>query len=179
MEKLTIDMVYGKALFQAARDMGNPEELLAEAKQLEAIFSEEPAFFAFVCSPIISAKEKKAAIHKIFDDRLSQALVNFLLVLIDKGRGSHFPKIIHQYEVQLAESQGHSRGILYSVQPLKPDQLNAFEEQTGRLLGKQVKLENRIDASLIGGVRIFVEGKLLDASIKTKLETLMESLKTS
>lgn len=179
MAELTVDLTYGKALFQAARELDKVNLITEEVTELEKLFSREPEFFSFFCSPIISAKEKKAVIRKVFLDRISPELTNLLCVLIDKGRGKHLPKIANQYRLLVNESTGHIVGTLYSVIPLDPAQLASFEEKTGDLLGKKVKLQNRTDSSLIGGVRIFVDGKLIDASVKTRLETLMERLATS
>lgn len=179
MEELTVDLTYGKALLQAARDLSKTELILKEAVEVDQLFQKEKGFYQFFCSPIISSGEKKAVVRQVFRDQISPELVNFLLVLIDKGRGKHLHKIIRQYRLQLEESQGYSGGTIYSVIPLDAAKLAQFEEKTGKLLRKRVKLENRIDASLIGGVRILVEGKLIDASVKNRLSGLMESLTTS
>lgn len=179
MAELTVDLVYGKALFQAAKEESKTDSILEEVMELEKLFQREPEFFGFFCSPIISAKEKKAVIRQVFEGRISQELVNLLCVLIDKGRGKHLPRIAKQFQILVNESTGHITGTIYSVLPLAQEQLTAFEQKTGDLLGKGVKLFNKIDSSLIGGVRIFVDGKLIDASIKTRLSDLMESLTTS
>ena len=75
------------------------------------------------------------------------------------------------------ESHGFSRGTIYSVAPLTDAQLASIEEQTGKLLKKQVKLENLIDATIIGGIKVYVEGKMIDASIQKRLISLAETLK--
>jgi ATP synthase F1 delta subunit len=105
-------------------------------------------------------------------------MINFLLVLIDKGRVGHLRRIVREYELLLHESLGFSKGVIYSVVPLSEAQLASFEEKTGNLIGKKVKLDNRIDQNLIGGVRIFVEGRLIDASVKKRLSDLKETMMT-
>jgi F0F1-type ATP synthase delta subunit len=59
---------------------------------------------------------------------------------------------------------------------LSAEQLARFEKETGRLLRRNVKLEPVIDARLIGGVRIYVDGKFIDASIRRKLDDLKETI---
>ena len=112
----------------------------------------------------------------MFSDRISQEMVNFLLVLIDKGRTAHLQRIVKQYELLLNESMGFSKGVIYSVMPLSREQLASFEEKIGTLINKKVKLDNRTDRNLIGGVRIFVEGRLIDASVKKRLSDLKETM---
>ena len=140
------------------------------------LFHREREFFGFICSPVISGAEKKTVVRTVLKDRIADELVNFLMILIDKGRGRHFDKIRDQYIKLFNESKGYTTGMVYSVSPLTGEQIEAFEEKTGTYLGKEVKLTNKIDASLLGGVRIFVDGKLIDASVKKRLEDLMETL---
>ena len=71
---------------------------------------------------------------------------------------------------------GSARGIVYSVVPLDEVRLRALEKWTGETLEKEVHLENRIDKSLVGGVMIYVEGKLIDASVKARLEAMKQRL---
>ena len=68
-------------------------------------------------------------------------------------------------------------GILYSVTPLSEERVKAFEEKLEKHIGKKVRLLNRIDTSLVGGIRIFIEGQLIDASIRKRLTDLAERIK--
>lgn len=176
MADVTVDMTYGKALYSAAKDLDRVQEMLAEAEELSELLEKESQFFEFMCTPVISAKEKKDVVSKVFKDQLSQELQNFLFILIDKGRVRHYHRIVRQYRHILHESEGFSAGTIFSVLSLTPEQIESFEEQTGKLLKKRVKLENKIDRKLIGGVRIFIEGKVIDASIKGRLNTLKETI---
>lgn len=176
MAELTIDKTYAKGLFLAAGDLEKTGEIMEEIKELISLFDKEKEFFQFICSPIVSGSEKKQVIRKVFTGRLSQETVNFLLVLVDKGRATHLHAIVKQYELLLNESRGFSKGVIYSVVPLSEEQLASFEEKAGNLVGKKVKLQNRMDKNLIGGVRIFVEGRLIDASVKKRLTDLKESM---
>ena len=99
-----------------------------------------------------------------------------MYVLIDKSRAGHFERIIKQFEKLIDENKGFSLGTIFSIKPLSDGQLESFEKETGKLLRKQVRLENKVDKNLIGGVRIFIEGKVIDASIQRKLMNLRENL---
>ena len=74
------------------------------------------------------------------------------------------------------EKDGVSRGVVYSVIPLTEENITSLESETGKTLSKNVKLENRIDASLIGGVVVYVDGKLIDLSIKKRLSNLKQTI---
>lgn len=177
MAELTVDLTYGKALFEAATDTNKVEEILQEAREMKEIFRREPTFFAFINSPVISAAEKRRVIENVFHEKISQELINLLYVMIDKGRTKHFYKIVERYEKLIDDSKGYTLGQIFTVNPILPEQLQKFEEEAGKLLQKKVKLENKIDKKIIGGVRIFVDGKVIDATIKKRLLDLSESLK--
>jgi ATP synthase F1 delta subunit len=177
MAELTVDMTYGKALFEAAADVNKTDLILEEALGLLDVFKQEPEFFEFIRTPVISATEKKQTITKIFSGRISAELLNFLFILIDKRRVGEFKNIVKRYQQLMDESKGFSIGTIYSVNPLSGEQLATFEEKTGKLVRKNVRLENRTDPAILGGVRIFIEGKVVDASVRKRLDDLSESLR--
>lgn len=177
MAELTVDMTYGKALFEAAADVNKTDLILGEAQGLLDILKKEPEFFEFIRTPVISAAEKKQAIAKIFSGRICDELLNFLFILIDKRRAREFENIIKRYRQLMDESKGYSIGTIFSVNPLTGEQMETFEEKTGKLIRKKVKLENKTDSTILGGVRIFIEGKVIDASVRKRLSDLSESLR--
>lgn len=172
MAELTVDLTYGSALFQAAEETGKKDLILDEACQVLGIFEQEPDFYAFINYPAVSAREKKEVLKKVFEGRICQELLNLLYVLVDKGRTRHFPKIVKTYREMINHEEGYSYGSIYSVEPLKPEQIAKFEEETGRLLQTRVRLENQLDPRLIGGVKILVDGRIIDASIRKRFDDL-------
>lgn len=178
MAELTVDMTYGKALYEAASDVNKTEILLQESLEVLDILKREPEFFEFIKTPVVSAAEKKQAIAKVFSGRISDELIHLLWILIDKRRTREFENIVRRFKQLIDESQGFSTGTIFSVAPLSAEQLSTFEEKTGKLIRKKVRLENKTDSSIIGGVRIFIEGKVIDATVRKRLNDLGESLRS-
>ncbi len=179
MAELAVDITYGTALMEAAQDVGKQQEILEEGQQIVEVLRNEPDLKAFIDYPAISADEKKKALQKIFEGRICQELMNFLFVLIDKRRTGRFERIIKVYRDLLEKEEGVSYGTVYSVEKLSEGRIAQLEEQTSRLLRTKVKLENEIDPKLIAGVKIMVEGKLIDASYRKKFEEMASQLKIS
>ena len=177
MGELTVELTYGKALFEAATDVNKVDTILEEMKEISAIFKRQPDFNEFFNTPIISGAEKKQVIEQVFSGRISVETYNFLLVLVDKRRTASFHKIVREYQKLIDQNHGISLGTVYSVEPLTDIQLNSFEEKTGKLLRKNVKLVNKTDESLLGGIKIFIEGKVIDASIRKQLQDLEGRIK--
>jgi len=176
MEKLTVDLTYGQALFDAAKDREKIYEVLAEYKAVSEIFKGYPGFKKLLSVPTITDHEKKAVAENVFGGRVSQALLNFIFILIDKRRMNAWEGIGAEYEKLVWKKEGHAKGIIYSAIPIEGEKLKAFEFKTDASLKKRVQLENRIDKSLIGGVRIYVDGKLIDASVKSRLESMKQRI---
>jgi ATP synthase F1 delta subunit len=177
MAELTVENTYGKALFEAATERNKVDIILTELKELSAIFEKNPNFFELFRTPIISAAENREVAEQAFGGRVSPETLNFLLVLIDKKRMSSFYRIVRAYQKLIDEELGISQGTVFSVEPLTDIQLRSFEEKTSKLLQKNVKLVNKIDTFLLGGVKIFIEGKVIDASIRKQLQNLEGSIK--
>lgn len=176
MAELTVAMAYGQALYEAAADAGDVDGFLQEAKELSQLFQENHQLNKLLCTPVIPAKERKAAMASIFSGRVRQGFVNLLYVVIDKGRGGAIHEIFHQFELRVEESEMLANGAIVSALALSDQEKARFEEETGKLLRKKVKLENQIDPKVLGGVRIFIEGKVLDATVETRLNEMQDRL---
>lgn len=177
MAELTVASTYARALFEAAKDAEKIDLINEELEALMTILEEEKDLKNLVLSPAISVRDKKQVVETIFEGRLSQELVNFLYILIDKGRINQLDRIARQYKKEVSTYEGYVTGTIYSANRLNEDKLAEFEKQVSKLLRKNVKLNNEIDVKLIGGVKILVEGKLIDASVKQQLDTMLENLK--
>ena len=177
METLTVELTYAQALFDAAQDLDKVEQIGEEFGFVAAVIRGAPELKKLLLVPTLSALQKKEAVKKIFKDQICGELLNFICILIDKQRYGHWEGIGRQYEKLVWERDGLTKGILYTVVPLDEKRLKGLEEKTGKLLGKKVKLDNHIDASIIGGTKIYVDGKLIDASVKTRLEDMKQRIR--
>ena len=176
MAELTVDGTYGYALYLAAKEMDKIQLIRKEAKEVQSILEAEPDFVEFINTPVIPAKDKKAVIDEVFRHKISDELVNLLFVLVDKGRTRHITKIFKSYESKINEVEGFAVGKILSVIPLTNEQLKKFEEETARLLQERIKLENVVDPRLLGGIKIFINGKVIDASLRSRLNSLTSTI---
>jgi len=177
MEKLTVDITYGQALFGAAKDRGKINGIGEEYKAVSEIFTDNPGLRKLFSVPTVPVDDKKAIAGKIFGGRISQELLTFIYILIDKRRIGAWDGIGREYEKLVWESEGFTKGVLYSVLPAGKERMKAFEEKAAAATGKRVMLENRIDETIIGGVKIYVDGKLIDASVKGRLENMKQRVR--
>jgi ATP synthase F1 delta subunit len=172
VENLTVDDVYGTALYGAAADLEKTGEFLDAIKMMADLFKSHQAFFLLLRTPSLSPSERKDLVRTVFDGRIPGELMNFLYVLLDKRRIGQFAGIAKAFEKAVNTHEGVSKGTIESAMALTEEQLTKFESETGKLLSRNVKLEPEINPALIGGVRIYIDGKLIDASIRRKLDEL-------
>lgn len=176
MAELTVASTYAKALFDVAVENNKVDLIGEELEGLKEIFNQEPDFKRLLASPTVSVAEKKQVIETVFEGKMEKELLNFLYVLIDKGRANQIENIIKKYKDEVAELNHFTNGTIYSVEPLKEEKVQEFEEQVSKLLNKKVKLENQVDSKLIAGVKILVEGKIIDASVRQSLDEMLKEL---
>ena len=173
-----IAMTYGKALFEAAMELDRVREIEEEIKELDEIFREEDDFLRLLQSPAVTAKEKKTMTRQVFGGRVREEVLSLLYILIDHGRMGQYHAIVKNYLKRKDAWLGEACGKIYSASPLTEEEVSRFEEETGRLLGKRVTLKNRIDPAVLGGVRVQVSGRLIDATVRSQLEKLRDSLRS-
>ena len=175
--ELIIAMTYGKALFDAAVELDKIDEIKEEIDQIDGILKKETDYVSLLCNPAIPVVKKKAMIRNVFKGRVSEEVLSFLYILIDKDRMFHYHRIVKEYLKLMDEYRGEAYGKIYSTVPLSQDQLEKFEAEAGKLLREKVKLRNKIDKSLLGGVKLLIDGKLIDASLRASLNDLDYKLK--
>jgi len=179
MAELAVDLTYGTALVEAAREVGKEDQILEEAQAVVQLIEDEPDLHQFINYPGVSADEKKEVLKNIFEGRICEELLNFLYILVDKRRTMNFGRIIKVYKSLIEKEEGVSYGTVYSVVKLSDERIAELEEQTSKLLQMKVKLENEIDPSLLAGFKVLVEGKIIDASYRKKFDELASQMNLS
>lgn len=177
MAESVVSLTYGTALYEAAKELGKTEKMMEEIIQLSKVIQQNLDLKEFLDSPAIAIEEKKEIVEKIFRNRVSDEIVNFLFVLIDKGRTREITRIRKDFVKLYDKEKGIAEGKIYSAIELSEEQREQFEKEMSQLLRKKVKLRNIIDKSLIGGVKIQADGKLIDKSLKAELIRLSIDLK--
>ena len=168
--EIEVAMVYAEALYGAAKDLGEVEEIRDEITQIDQILRKSRDFSELFLNPAISAAEKKNILKNVFDGRVQKEVLNFMYILVDKGRTTGYCRLMD-------DAEGISEGVIYSAYPVTDEQLQKFEAETSRLFRRKVHLKNRVDKSLLGGVRLFVDGKMIDASAQHKLEQMANEIR--
>lgn len=174
--EIAIAEVYARGLYGAAIDSKNTGEVRDELHQLESIFNDNKMFCRFLQNPAISKVIKKQKIDEIFKNKITDINENFLCLLVDKGRVALFHQIVKEYDAIDDHEKNVGEGVIESAVPLSDDEMDRFNREISDFYHKKIRLHNRINKSLIGGVKIYAEDQLMDASLRSRLKELHEKI---
>ena len=167
---------YGNALFELAREEHREEAFLAQLAELTECFRQEPDYIRLLCTRSIEPEERKALLDAAFADSVHPYVLNFMKLLTGRGAMDRFIECADVFRDRYNELYGVVEAEVTSAAPLSEDQINAVREKFEAMLGRKLSLRASVDPSLIGGLRVDVEGRRYDNSIRTRLERMRRSL---
>jgi F-type H+-transporting ATPase subunit delta len=166
---------YAVALYRLAREQGCVKELEAEYRGLLDEIDGVPDLTRFLAHPLVPALQKVETVDRAFP-AISQDLRNLLYLLIRNGREDYLGLIFGEFLDVRSRGEGTARVGVVAARRLGEDEKKELGERLARVLGRPVELEERIDPDLIGGLKIEVGGKVVDATLRAKLEGLKRLL---
>lgn len=170
---------YAEAFFSIAREAGKIDDYQNELGKIVQTIEEIPDLKEYFAHPLLPAKDKKEIAKKVFDTAVSPLTLNFLLLVLDKKRQNYLGLIYNQYVEMADESRNIKKAELISAMPISDEDVKTLSENLTRSTGSTIQLDVSIDPSIIGGVKIRMGDKIIDASIAKKLELLKKSLRTA
>lgn len=175
MEQL-ISRTYAGALFDLASEIGSEEVYAQELAGLDAVFRANPDLMKILKSPVSSKDDKKSLLSSIFAERVSAEVMNFLKILVDKGRIAHFEEIAESYRKLLRESRNVEEVTAVTAVPMSEEMKNRLSEKLGMQTGKTIILKNEVDEKVMGGVLLKISGRQIDSTVRTRLAELRNEL---
>ena len=164
---------YASALMSLAKSNNLSEEFGNEIRSLLGLLESSEDLRQFLANPLIKPDAKKAVIKQIAGEDMNPLMRSFLSLLIDKGRILFLEGIGKQYLTQLRELNQTVLAEVTSAVPLSDAQQQTVREKVQAMTSaRQVEIETKIDADLIGGVVIKVGSQVIDASLRGQLRRL-------
>ena len=162
---------YAEALFGLSKEKSQIDEVLSEFKNINNSFDAE--IYQFLLHPKVKKQDKKDIITKIVNNRL---LEKFIFVLIDNSRIEIFDDILIEFEKLINYQNKVMEVQVYSYKKLSIKQLEQLTINLHKKHNRKIKLENIVDRSIVGGLRIEFEGMILDDTINNYLNSLKANL---
>jgi F-type H+-transporting ATPase subunit delta len=169
---------YAAALFDLADERHALDEVATDLRQLRAMLQQSGDFQRLIRSPILSRDQQGTAMKAIVERAgLSPVVRDFLAVVARNRRLFAVLAMIEAFLAKLAARRGEVNAEVTAALPLSDAQLAALKEQLRRSIGSRVTVDVRVDPALIGGMIVKVGSRMVDGSVRSKLQRLQLVMK--
>ncbi|WP_338450213.1 F0F1 ATP synthase subunit delta [Niallia oryzisoli] len=167
---------YAYALFQLAKEKQLLEPMEEELRVVREVVSGNTGLNTVLKSPKVSKQEKEQLIRKAFS-AVNPYVLNTLLILIDRHREDHIAQVADQFITLANEEKGIAEATVVSTRLLTEEESKALSSTFAAKVGKKsLRIENKVDSNLLGGVKVRIGNRIFDGSLQGKLERLERQL---
>ncbi len=176
MAKL-VSKTYGEALFELAAEENKVDVFMEEITQLQHIFAQNKEFGKLMNHPKILKEEKIQVLQNVLKGRISDELTGFLTLIVTKDRYGEIDGILDYFLTEVKKYKGIGIAYVTTAAALREEQKAQIEQKLLQTTSyKKMEMHYGVDGSLIGGMVIRIGDRVVDSSIKTRLNELTRQL---
>lgn len=169
---------YAAALFELADSKHQLDAVVGDLGAIDKMIDESADFRRLINSPVLSRADQGKAITGIVQAaQFGPLTAKFLGLLAQNRRLFALPAMIQAFKKMLANRRGEMTAQVWSARALSAEQQSALAETIKRAHGAKVTMEVKVDPDLIGGLVVKVGSRMIDSSIRTKLQKLQLAMK--
>lgn len=169
---------YAAAVFDLALDSGEVDAVDKGLTQLSKLIEGDKSLASALKSPLYKSEEKAAVLAAIGEKiGLSELTRRFIGVAALNRRAGDLPSMAKAFADKAAKHRGSSRVVARVAKPITQEQTLQLESAVSKSLGRTVSVDVEVDPALIGGLQLKLGSRLVDASVRTKLNTLTNLMK--
>jgi F-type H+-transporting ATPase subunit delta len=169
---------YATALFELARDEKSIDAVRADLDKFEAMLADSADLKRLVRSPVFSADAQSKALSAVLAQaEISGISANFLKVLTAKRRLFVVTDVIRAFRALVAKFKGEATADVTVAETLNEKNLDALKTALKSVTGKDVTLNVNVDPSIIGGLVVKLGSRMVDSSLRTKLNSIKHAMK--
>ena len=169
---------YATALFELARDEKSIDAVRADLDKFEAMLADSVDLKRLVRSPVFSAGEQSKALAAVLDKAgISGVAGKFLKVLTANRRLFAVSDVIRAFRALVAKFKGEATADVTVAEKLSDKNLDALKTALKSVTGKDVALNVNVDPSIIGGLVVKLGSRMVDSSLRTKLNSIKHAMK--
>jgi F-type H+-transporting ATPase subunit delta len=164
---------YAQALMAVAQAHNITDQVGEDTKSLQSLMTESDDLRILIASPIIEAAKKKAVLRQVIEGQVQPYTLNFLMLLVDRGRIMLLPEVCQQYQVLLRQLKQTVLAEVTSAVELTDEQKENIKQKVKATVSADaVELSTKVDPDLLGGVIIKVGSQIIDASLRGQLRRI-------
>src|ERR1043165_8871517 len=169
---------YATALFDLALESSAVDQVQADLKAFDTLVTESPELTRLVRSPAFSAEEQARALAAVLDKvGLKGIAANFLKVVASNRRLFAVREMIRGFNALVAKHKGEVTAEVTVAEQLNDTRMNDIRDALKQVTGKDVKIDVTVDPSIIGGLKVKLGSRMVDASLRTKLNSMRIAMK--
>jgi F-type H+-transporting ATPase subunit delta len=169
---------YATALFELARDEKSIDAVKADLDRFEAMLNDSADLKRLVRSPVFSADAQSKALTAVLDKAgIGGISANFLKVLTANRRLFAVAEMIRAFRALVAKFRGEATADVTVAETLSDKNLDALKGALKSVTGKEVTLNVKVDPSIIGGLTVKLGSRMVDSSLRTKLNSIKHAMK--
>jgi F-type H+-transporting ATPase subunit delta len=169
---------YAVALFELASESGKTDAVSADLQRFAALIEESDDLKRLVRSPVFTPEQQQAAVGAILDRvGIGGIAGNFIRLVVRKRRLFAFPAMTRAFEALLAERKGIVPAEVTVAEPMPDQMLAELKAALRKTAGSQVSLGVKVNPDIIGGMVVKLGHRMIDASLKTKLNALRVAMR--
>ena len=167
---------FGDALFELCAAEGSDGEVLQQLADTKALFDENPAYPRLLDAPNVTRAQRLALVDEAFEGKVAPYLLNTLRLLCEHAQAGLLPQAAERYRVRYNKAHGILEVRAFTAQPLGQELQQKLSARLAALTGKQILLTVQTDPALLGGIKLEMEGKEFDGTVRRRLDTLRREL---
>ena len=169
---------YATALFELALEANAVEAVQADLDRFDALVTESTDLTRLVRSPVFSAEEQLQALSAVLDRAgISGLASNFLKLAASNRRLFAVRDMIKAFRALVAQHKGEVTAEVTVAEPLKDQHVDALRAALKSVTGKDVDLDIKIDPAILGGLVVKLGSRMVDSSLRTKLDGIKHAMK--
>jgi F-type H+-transporting ATPase subunit delta len=169
---------YAAALFELASDEKAIDQVGSDLSSIKTMLDSSADLQRLVRSPLFDAADQQAALEAICSKAgISGLAANFIRLLAKNRRLAALAPAIQSYQLLMAEARGEVAAEVTSAEKLSDKHTKDLKAALKSTIGRDVQLAMKIDPSILGGLIVRVGSKMLDNSLRTKLQNLKIAMK--
>jgi F-type H+-transporting ATPase subunit delta len=166
---------YAEAAFQIGQEDGSIDAWRRELDEAAATLAEGSDLLEILANPAIPLEERRTIVRKVFVG-LSEKARNLVLLLVQRGRIEQITRVASEFRRLDDARQGIVHATATSAAPLTDTEMRALTARLEQMTGGRIALETDVDESLLGGLVVRVGDRLIDGSVRGRLERLRNQL---
>jgi F-type H+-transporting ATPase subunit delta len=169
---------YATALFELALESNAIDEVRAELAKFQGLLAESPELTRLVRSPVFTADKQEKAISAVLERAgIGGTAANFLRFVTANRRLFAIGDIIRDFDALVSRHKGEVSAQVTVAEALTEARLAEVKAALNQVTGKDVKVDVKVDPSIIGGLVVKVGSRMVDSSLRTKLQALRHAMK--